>query len=139
MHYVYDHVGTANHSDQTPHFGTIEGDGDLILNYYELKGLESNEDIGSDIMVNVAPSSIVSASERESVVTKTKRLMSDARSRIELSDYVDKLLRKTISATDKNNFPAQNVNLDNAECLRRISAYESATTDLTKAIAVIAR
>lgn len=139
MHYVYDHVGTANNSDQTPHFGTIEGDGDLILNYYELKGLESNEDIGSDIMVNVAPSAIVSASERESVVTKTKRLMSDARSRIELSDYVDELLRKTISATDKNNFPAQNVNLDNAECLRRISAYESSTADLMKAIAVIAK
>ena len=88
MSYVYDKVAKDQYSQQTPHYGFIDGDGDFIFQAPILtEAAEQPEETGSDILVEVPPT-IVDASEldRQSLIDLIKQYLSDARYRIKLDD-----------------------------------------------------
>lgn len=55
MHYVYTNVSNDPLSDQTPHYGYLYGDGDLILQTPNNEHLDSKS--GTDFMIEVPPQS----------------------------------------------------------------------------------
>jgi hypothetical protein len=90
MQYVYTAVGTASFSQQTPHFGLIDGDGDFLFNPDSISEPE-NESIGSDVLVTTPEDyELVERPERDSANLST--LIGDERLRIVLDkQFMDEL------------------------------------------------
>src|SRR5205085_8189197 len=138
MAYVYDRVGRDQYSHQTPHFGFIDGDGDLIFTVERLSELrdaarsEASGEPGDreDVLVNAAPVIVTTAEAQPAVVERMKQLLGDAGKRIELDDFVTFYVRRFLDATDLRQFPVQGRTASTEEILERIKRYEELLADL---------
>lgn len=142
MAYVYEKVGGDPLSQQTPHFGFLEGDGDFIFDTKELLELEKtkadNPQSNLDILIKSPSISAPTAPASETVAEKLKRLISDSSKTIELDDFINDILRKTSAALSQDKFPV-NAAVTNEEFVSRIQKYEDAIVDLTVVVILLAR
>lgn len=138
MAYVYNRVATDKNSNQTPHYGHFDGDGDLILVSPGLSALEASEERDDDRLVSI-PFAMDEPAE-EGIVEKVKRakkLLSNDSSAIELHDQLANEVRRFLSITSEDSFPTSG-QFTKEELLHRISRYEDAAADLSLLLACIA-
>ncbi len=130
MAYVYQMVGRDPESQQTPHFGYLDGDGDLIFSAPQLSRLQEEEERDVDLLVSVpAVFTHEESGHVVSVIEQTKELLAEDRHRIRLHDFVSKQIREVISLTAEDHFPVQG-NWSKEEFIGRLKKYETTTFDL---------
>lgn len=138
MAYVYNRVATDKNSNQTPHFGHFDGDGDLILIAPGLSALEASEERDDDRLVSI-PFAMDEPTEEGTVekVKRAKKLLSNDSSAIELHDLLANEVRRFLSITSEDSFPTSG-QFTKEEMLDRISRYEDSAADLSLLLACIA-
>lgn len=138
MAYVYNRVATDKNSNQTPHYGHFDGDGDLILFAPGLSALEVTEERDDDRLVSI-PFPVVEPEEEGTPekVKRAKALLSSDSSAIELHDLIANEVRRFLSITSDDSFPTSG-QFTKEELLNRISKYEDAVSDLSLLLACIA-
>lgn len=130
MAYVYNKVAQDRDSNQTPHYGYFDGDGDFVLAAPRL--FAQTEDTGVDIDEAFVVPFIEDIPDREAIpnkVARVKKLLSDDSSMIELHDVLVKEVQQFLSASSEDNFAVQGV-YSQDELIERISNYERITADL---------
>ena len=138
MAYVYNKVANDRNSNQTPHYGYFDGDGDFILTAPQLSAQTADENVDVD-EVFVVPY-IQEEPTRDSVqnkISKLKRLLSDDSSTIELHDLLVQEVQNFLSSSTEDHFKAQS-SVSHEELIARVSKYEAITSDLCALEACIA-
>lgn len=138
MAYVYSNVANDINSEQTPHYGQFDGDGDFIIsapNLDELSG-DENKDIDELIAIPYV-NEVRSNKTTEEKVDFVKELLSSERTQIKLHDFVVGEVRRFLSLTSEDSFAVAG-NFTDEEFLQRLSSYELYTKDLSVIIACIA-
>ncbi len=133
MAYVYDRVATDHHSDQTPHYGFIDGDGDFIFSIIPPAMLAEDEKKGGTDVVIEVPAALIDQSDptsEEEQVSLLKEYLSEPRYRIKLDDMVNASVRATILQTAENKFPLSTSSVTGAEFINRLKNYEEAIKPL---------
>jgi hypothetical protein len=139
MAYVYDRVAKDYRSTQTPHFGFLDGDGDMILDLTPIEAIDDDDQIDKDILVEI-PASIepYTAKEAEQPLPEAiKEFLSDPRFKIKLHDAISAEVRKIIALTNEREFPVRGVAAPQEEFANRLRRYELA--DLAASVAILAR
>jgi hypothetical protein len=127
MAYVHSKVAYDQNSDQTPHYGYFDGDGDFIL-YNPIEG-------GSDDRKDIDNLIVIPATQDEdeqgvqAKVNKVKALLSVDASTIELHDYLVKEVKSFLSKSSEDNFATEG-SFSKEEFLERLNRYEEIATDL---------
>ena len=138
MSYVYTRVSTDRDSNQTPHFGHLDGDGDFIFLAPGLGELEGTDQKDLDTLITVPYPDEVPT--KTSILRKTDRvkvLLSNDSSSIELHDYLLGEVRRFLSLTAEDDFPLSG-GFNQADFIARLERYENATADLSILIATVA-
>lgn len=131
MAYVYDRVAKDLHSQQTPHYGFIDGDGDFIFKAPSLNELTQEDKVDEDILISVpTPSAHIKSPTGDDLIEKTKEFLSDSRYKIKLYDIFYQKLREVVSLLADDQFNTQGVSFSEEEFLQRIKLYE----DIVKGI-----
>ncbi|MCF2719285.1 caspase family protein [Paenibacillus sp. UKAQ_18] len=135
MSYVYQKVSNDIYSNQTPHYGYFDGDGDFIFKAPVLSSLrDEQKDI--DQMIIIHSTVERTTSEKEEIIDKVKEYLSEDRYHIKLDDIVNQQLRQMLSFLSEN-FPTQS-NFSQDELLERLKKYEDVSGNLQSVIASIA-
>jgi hypothetical protein len=140
MAYVYDRVAKDVYSHQTPHYGFIEGDGDLIFSGLPAEQAEE-EGKDKDVLVTVPPSFAEQAGtdiSKEPVDT-LKEYLSEPRHRIKLADLVTAQVRRVLAQIGPSSFPVQGGRVDAEEFANRLKRYEKAVEELLVTAALLGR
>jgi len=139
MAYVYERVARDQHSQQTPHYGFIDGDGDLIFKAPILNAPEKEEKKDEDVLIAV-PSSMPMTNIQASgnVTDLTKEYLSDTRYTIKLHDLIVQKLREVLLQTSEDNFAVQGINWSLEEFQRRLKGYEQIVDDLQRILCCVA-
>ena len=139
MKYVYESVGTDEYSQQTPHYGSFDGDGDFIFNPSVVgdERVERDKREGDDVLVDVPDLPDSELSEAQTLADTIKRLIPDAAARISLDTIVNQTLRSALSELGPANFPAAPRKADgNEQFALRVRRYDELMVDL-ETIAVL--
>lgn len=139
MAYVYGKVANDPNSNQTPHYGHFDGDGDLILYAPQLDNGElDDEEMHNDLLIDIPyADEINSITNTDVKVRKCKSLLSQESTTIELHDFAVEELKNFLSATNEDNFGIQK-DLKQEEILDYIDTYEDSCKDLSLILACIA-
>ena len=133
MKYVYENVGTDAYSQQTPHYGSFDGDGDFIFNpsVVEEKGAERDRREGHDVLIDVPFLPNSEPSEAQALGDVIKELIPDPAGKIKLDAIVNRALRSALTELGPTNFPATPSQGDaNEQFPRRIRRYDELLIDL---------
>ncbi|MDO9333825.1 MAG: caspase family protein [Dehalococcoidales bacterium] len=138
MAYVYSHVGKDQHSHQTPHYGFIDGDGDLIFKAPILESPKKEEKKDEDFLIAV-PSSMhmTNPPESSSPIALAKEYLSDSRHTIKLHDLISQELREVLLQTSEDNFMIQG-KWSLEEFTRRLKEYERILYNLQRIMCCVA-
>jgi len=138
MAYVYSKVASDKNSNQTPHYGYFDGDGDFIFSAPGLTKLEQPEDKDLDSLIAVPyPWEPLERDSLSSKITKTKALLSDESSAIELHDLLVQEVRLFLATTSEDSFAVASQQ-SHAELLSRLSRYEAAAETTSLLFACVA-
>ena len=137
MAYVYQMVAHDRDSHQTPHFGYLEGDGDLILLAPQLTALQKEEKKDEDILVSI-PAVLINDTKEQpmGVIQQTKELLSDEKYRISLHDLVTSKTREAMSLTAEDAFPVSG-SWSQSQFVDCLKEYENAVNELTSIQALL--
>jgi hypothetical protein len=136
MSYVYDKVGTDQLSQQTPHFGFLDGDGDFIFSpYVNEPAAPSNKD--DPILIQTSVITEHDKSVEETPIEVLKRLLADERERIRLDDFISAQIRHAIQELNLERFPANALTAEQFEA--RLIQYEQAVAPLQTTVMLLAR
>ena len=126
MAYVYDKVAKDYQSQQTPHYGPLDGDGDMIFDMTPLEGLEDSPETEQDILVQIpADAEPQGGGTAPSMLADmVKEYLSDSRHRIRLHDTVSSEIRGTLAKTSIEALPVQGLPFDRDVFANRLSQYE---------------
>jgi len=138
MGYVYDKVSKDLYSQQTPHFGYLDGDGDFIFEAPILKSLKGDIKTDKDTLIEIESKLEQSINSDNSLLEEVKEYISDDRYRIKLEDIVNQEIRTLITLLNEENFP---LNIDfNPEILaKRLKKYEDIVYNLQGIIISLTR
>lgn len=137
MAYVYSKVANDINSQQTPHYGQFDGDGDFIISAPNISDLseEDTKDIDNLIVVPSAEE-VRNNSTKQEKIEYTKELLSSESSQIALHDFVIVEIRRFLASTSEDNF-ALSGGFSDEEFLKRIENYELLVGELSAIIACI--
>jgi hypothetical protein len=142
MAYVYEHVSNDPHSQQSPHFGFFEGDGDFIFSFPNSDTLSKNtEEEGNDILIQVPAGAFPATnSENEHSLTElVKGYLAEPRDRIRLDDFVARETRSTLHSIRTEEFPTQTAMLTAEDFAQRIRKYETVLSRMRAITILIAK
>lgn len=138
MSYVYGKVSKDVNSQQTPHYGYFDGDGDFILKAPQLSVLEEKPEEDRDnlfvIPITDEIKTIVSTTDK---IGHIKELLSDDKLTIKLHDFLINELKAFLSLTNEDNFKIQG-QYSKEEFIRRLNEYEHISEDFALLVACIA-
>lgn len=137
MAYVGNKVANDKNSNQTPHYGYFDGDGDFIIKTPNIPSLEE-ETVDLDKLI-VLPF-VEQDYDRETTENKVKRiksLLSNESLSIELHDFAIKEVQKFLSKSSEDYFKPQG-QVTQSLIVERISKYEEITNDLLCSLACVA-
>lgn len=139
MAYVYEKVAKDQNSHQTPHYGFVDGDGDLVFRAPTLTESIQEETKDKDILVSV-PSTMPmeSMEESSSLIDLTKEYLSDNRYTIKLDDLVKQEIRQVLLLTSDDNFAIEGTKWSLEEFARRLKEYEQIVDNLLRISCCIA-
>ena len=141
MAYVYERVAKDPHSQQSPHFGFFDGDGDFIFSTSRsLPSGEQAEKEGSDLLIEM-PAVHLSPDElpsKPSLGETVKEYLSDSRFRIRLDDLASYEVRTALQTFKEPEFSM--VDTVTAEAFgARLRQYESAIAALNTLAVLVAK
>jgi Caspase domain len=139
MAYVYDRVAKDPNSRQSPHFGFIDGDGDLMFRFPT--GQIEEDEKPADILVQV-PADLQSPAElspMQSLLDAVKEYLSDTKYRIRLDDFLVREVRAALQRFSETEFPLQAQSVTGEDIAERLSKYENAMKTLLPIIALVGR
>lgn len=128
MAYVYQHVGSDPNSEQTPHYGYLNGDGDFIFNPPSLEDLDTDESKVKDTLIPI-PGADASAEQLPSTPARAKALLANEVDRIRLHELVVQETRTVLGAISTDTFKVQG-KWSEEEFAHRISTYDEAIQSL---------
>ncbi|WP_213620112.1 caspase family protein [Paenibacillus sp. J22TS3] len=135
MSYVYQKVSNDAYSNQTPHYGYFDGDGDFIFKAPILSSLrDEQKDI--DQMIIIPPVVERNTSDKEEIIDKVKEYLSEDRYHIKLDDIVNQQLRQMLIYLGEN-FPVEGT-ISQDGVLEKLKKYEDASENLQTVMAAIA-
>jgi hypothetical protein len=138
MAYVYGKVANDRNSNQTPHYGHFDGDGDFIFKAPGLSALESAQEKDLDQLISVPfPDEVRDIGTRGSKVSRAKSLLATEASSIELHDFLVHEMRRFLAATSDDLFRVSG-QYTKEEFVARLNRYEEAVTDLALLLACVA-
>lgn len=124
MSYVYEKVSNDSYSQQTPHYGFVDGDGDFIFSAPILEKSEDSQEIEKDYFIEVpAVLQVRNSESTEEIIEQVKEHLSDRASKIKLDDLVNIELRKVISLLNDEHFPT-NEPFTKESFAERLNKYE---------------
>ncbi len=132
--YVYQQVGHDPDSQQTPHHGHLEGDGDMIL-----RGVPqvSTEDGAIEELVTLpAPPQTTEEQSPVTTLDLAKQLIAEGKERIRLHDVVSQEIRVVLSRTATDSFSVQ-AKWSLEEFVGRVGRYGDALSELAKLQALL--
>ena len=136
--YVYDRVANDQHSQQTPHYGSFAGDGDMVL-LPEIPVQQQGESKADNTLVEIPPT-LISPEQTEqttSLQTRVKQYLSDRKYRIALDDLVTNKIKETLHRLNPDDFPLQSIQLSAESFVGRLQQYESCMASLRLIAALI--
>lgn len=141
MPYVYDRVGGDPHSRQTPHYGYLDGDGDLFFTIPPVDSDPSKKKDTDDILIEVpahlhAPDQVP---EPGSPLERIKEYLSEPQHRIKLDELVKRELRAVRQRVSEDNFPIQGSNASSEALTERLRKYEESVATLLEVAIVIGK
>ncbi|KZN39751.1 caspase family protein [Pseudoalteromonas luteoviolacea] len=137
MAYVYSKVANDIKSEQTPHYGQFDGDGDFIVTMPVSENTKDDETRDTDELITIPyVDEIRTSKTTDEKIEYTKELISSVNSQIKLHDFAIEEVRRFLSATSEDSF-ATSVSFSNDELLERISSYELHTKDLSMILACL--
>lgn len=142
MAYVYEHVAKDPSSQQSPHFGFFDGDGDFIFFSPPTPALDNQrEKENSDVLVQVPPGYLPSdeLTEERLLIKHVKDYLSDPQYRIRLDDLVATEIRTALYLIREQEFPVQTTAVTPAEFALRIRKYETLLSRLISVTILIAK
>lgn len=138
MAYVYSKVASDKNSNQTPHYGYFDGDGDFIFKSPGMTDLERTDEKDLDRLITIPfPDELLQPVPGESKASKAKALLSSESTAIELHDFLVQEVRRFLSATSEDAF-AVSGQYSKDEFLSRLAKYEAAVADLAVLLACVA-
>lgn len=137
MAYVYEKVGSDPLSNQTPHYGFLEGDGDFIFSPV-IKPSAGEEKDEQPLVQTPSFSPPTVPPVEESVSEQLKRLIASPADKIRLDDFITALLRRAVQEVGLDKFPVQ-APYSPEEFAKRLKVYEESFVDLEAAIVLLAR
>jgi hypothetical protein len=139
MAYVYDRVANDYMSAQTPHYGWLDGDGDLIFNPAEIP-LDESPEKDKDILIEVSPMLAEPhvLTEVPSLADRVKEYLSSPQYRIKLDDLVTREIRHVLPRFRGDAFSV-NTNETYEEFAARLKLYENALQDLMVMVTLLGR
>lgn len=139
MSYVYGKVANDKNSNQTPHFGHIDGDGDMILKAPGLGGVEESDSKDVDRLISIPyPDDFVEIDGPEIRMEKAKSLLASQNGVIGLHDLLSAEVRRFLAVTADDAFAAS-VGFSSDELLSRLARYEEAALDLSVLFACVSQ
>lgn len=139
MAYVYDRVARDYSARQTPHFGFLDGDGDLLFNPDVLGPQAGGDKKGSDVPIQVSPSLLAPADEQKGEqVTLVKELLAEPGPPIRLDDLVMSQVRRTLYELRPEVFPLDRP-FTSEEFGQRLRTYEALTKELRAIVTLLAK
>ena len=141
MAYVYKRVANDPHSQQSPHFGFFDGDGDFIFSTsISLPSGDQAEKEGSDLLIEMPTIHLPSdeLTNEPTLEEKVKDYLSDARFRIRLDDLASYEIRaalQTFKEPELSMMPEVSVEAFGA----RLRQYESVMVPLNTLIVLLAK
>lgn len=139
MSFVYRKVSSDLHSQQTPHFGFFDGDGDFIFNDDILSSAIDGDQKNNDILTSPFLEAPMEQEEKHTFSNRFKDFISDPKYKIRLDDLVSSTLRRTIDNLSVSKFPVQNPSNISEEFPIRLRGYEEAISDIQTASILLAR
>jgi hypothetical protein len=139
MAYVYQKVGRDPESHQTPHFGYLDGDGDLIFSI-SATNLEATLDARKDEDVLVSVPAVFTSGEggqEMTIVERAKEYLSEDRYKLKLYELVAEEVREVISLTAEDHFAVQG-SWSIEQFIERMGRYEEITKNLCQIQALLA-
>lgn len=141
MGYVYDRVSRDQYSRQSPHFGFLDGDGDLVFVAPPLSEIGSDEKTSGDVLID-NPSHAVEEQSSEDTgqfIETLKEYLSDQRYRIRLDDLVTTELRSVLRATQDDRLPLSTGSVSPQDIAERIRSYEHVLARLSSISLLVGR
>ena len=125
MAYVYDKVATDEISNQTPHYGSIDVDGDFIIDASILEDREEEAEIDSDVLfVNPELKHTPELEKHESDIAGiVKEYLSDTKHLIRLEDLCNMEVRRFIERTSQEYLPIDKPEVTVEEFAERLQRY----------------
>ncbi|MGE8454021.1 MAG: caspase family protein, partial [Pseudomonadales bacterium] len=139
MSYVYGKVANDKNSNQTPHFGHIDGDGDMILKAPGLGSVEESDSKEVDRLISIPyHDDVVEIDGPEIRIEKAKSLLASQNGLIGLHDLLSGEVRRFLAATADDAF-APAVGWSSEEFLSRLARYEEAALDFSVLLACVSQ
>ena len=138
MAYVYDRVSKDPQSNQTPHYGFIDGDGDFVFKAPELEKLSQQSKTDEDISISVLTVNIGEDITENTLENRVKSYLSDKTLTIQLHDLAVQYTRKYLEETTLDHFPVLEITFSDEEFIKRLARYEACTTDLRTIMILVA-
>ncbi len=139
MSYVYNKVANDTYSNQTPHYGFIDGDGDFIININEISNIiEKETSEGNDLLIDI-PSAFEGDNDKnisDELVEEVKELVSEDKNIIKLEGLVNFEIRKIIELTSYEHFSV-NETANQTIIDERIEKYEDIIKNLQRIIIIL--
>lgn len=142
MAYVYDHVAKDQQSQQSPHYGFIDGDGDMVLLAPQLDELVEDDTTDQDRMIQFPPVHVTPSEENKPMtfVDQIKDYLSEPRHRIRLDDLAADELRIVSHETRNELFPTRTNVPPTAESIADVlQNYERSMERLLELTILVAR
>src|SRR5262249_49161696 len=137
MAYVHTKVATDRDSNQTPHFGHFDGDGDLIFQAPQLSEAPTDDERGIDIMISVPSLAERERVAEQSIADLAKSYVVDPLARIRLDDLVNQTIRKAIADLEAAK-PSMAAPLDAESFAERLAWYRRCIRDLVELSMILA-
>jgi hypothetical protein len=139
MSYVYAKVANDKNSHQTPHYGHVDGDGDMVLLAPGLSELEECDTKDIDRLVSVPfadPSVELDATDAK--IARVKTLLASESGVIGLHDLLSSEVRRFLAVTTEDAF-APSGQFTQSEFVSRLERYEAAAQDVAVLFACVSQ
>ena len=141
MAYTYSQVSQDYNSHQTPHYGFVDGDGDLIFDRSAIDELDADQTRDKDVLVTV---SLAHSDQKEEEFTdaladQLEEYISDPKYRIKLDGLVKRETQRCIEAISDKHFSFQPEAVTGDDVAERLNQYDRATDRLMTVSILLAK
>lgn len=137
MAYVYGKVANDKDSNQSPHFGYIDGDGDLILKAPVMDELDAAGDHDIDRLVSIPyDAELIESNDLRHKIGKVKAAIASSNGAIELHDLLTAEVRRFLALTADDSFSVGG-SLTSEGFALGLGRYEATVADISMMLACV--